>query len=115
MIMEKVSKKSNCLDPLALDVRTSQDWEQGCRAPDLAARVMLTVIMRRSTSGEKVGRRTPSSVCTGRLLGQSMGYRYLETAGAKCSHRAVLYACVFDRFPIRPFTPPISIHPNPYI
>lgn len=43
--MEKVSEKSNCLDPLALDVRVLQDWEQGCRAPDLAARVMLTVIV----------------------------------------------------------------------
>lgn len=46
MIMEKVSEKSNCLDPPALDVRASQDWEQGYRAPDLAARILLTVIDR---------------------------------------------------------------------
>ena len=44
--MEKVSEKSNCLDRFALDVRASQDWEQGCRAPDLAARILLTVIDR---------------------------------------------------------------------
>ena len=42
--MEKVSEKSNCLDPLALDVSASQDWEQGRRVPDRATRVLLTVI-----------------------------------------------------------------------
>ena len=46
MIMEKVSEKSNCLDPLVPDVRAVQDWEQGRRVPDRAARVLLTVIDR---------------------------------------------------------------------
>ena len=33
-------------DRFGLDVRTVQDWEQGRRVPDCAARVLLTVIDR---------------------------------------------------------------------
>ena len=66
MIMEKVSEKSNCLDPLALDVRAAQDWEDA----------VLIVTPRRSCVAQRVAKkwdgRTPSSVCTGRLLGESV-------------------------------------------
>ncbi len=40
-------------DRFGLDVRTLQDWEQGRRVPDRAARVLLTVIDREPDAVER--------------------------------------------------------------
>lgn len=40
-------------DRFGLDVRTLQDWEQGRRVPDRAARVLLTVIDREPEAVER--------------------------------------------------------------
>ena len=42
--LRKRMKRQKFADRFGLDVRAVQDWEQGRRVPDRAARVLLTVI-----------------------------------------------------------------------